>query len=184
MTDATANAETNENAPAKSSKRTGMILGIILAISGAGGGFYAVNSGLLGRADTSHETKSHKTGDHGSGHGESHANTAEKHGNAGLPDLAFVELDPIIISLHDLQSASHIRFSAQLEVTAQYQADVAHLKPRIVDLMNGYLRALHPSDFEDPLILSRLRSQLLRRVQILAGEGRVNDVLIMEFVLT
>jgi len=31
--------------------------------------------------------------------------------------------------------------------------------------------------------LLRLRSQMLRRVQVVTGEGRVRDLLIMEFVL-
>ena len=76
-----------------------------------------------------------------------------------------------------------LRFTAQLEVVPDHLAEVESLRPRIVDVMNGYLRAVEPADFEDQMILSRLRSQLLRRIQIVTGEGRVRDLLIIEFVL-
>lgn len=98
-------------------------------------------------------------------------------------DLGFLEIEPILISLSDSSEVRHLRFRAQLEIAAAHRPEVQHLMPRIVDLLNGYLRALQIEDFEDPLILTRLRAQLLRRVQVIAGPGRVNDVLIMEFVL-
>jgi len=68
-------------------------------------------------------------------------------------------------------------------VPAPYREDVEHLIPRIVDIMNGYLNALETADFQSPAIIVRLRSQLLRRVQVVTGYERVNDLLIMEFVL-
>ncbi len=55
--------------------------------------------------------------------------------------------------------------------------------PRVVDVLNGYLRALEIQDIESAAALTRLRAQMLRRVQIVAGPGRINDLLIMEFVL-
>ena len=55
--------------------------------------------------------------------------------------------------------------------------------PRIVDVMNGYLRALDAAELENPAALVRLRAQMLRRIQIVTGEGRVRDLLITEFVL-
>ena len=48
---------------------------------------------------------------------------------------------------------------------------------------NSYLRALELRDLEDPSALTRLRAQMLRRVQVVAGPERVNDLLVMEFVL-
>ncbi|MEX0283444.1 MAG: flagellar basal body-associated protein FliL [Paracoccaceae bacterium] len=170
MADATANAQDLEEDAPKKSGKLGLILGVVLALAGAGGGFYAVQSGLLGGTESYADDAASDTPD-----GDNPV--------APLPDLAFVEMDPILISLRDTNQSAHLRFRAQLEVAKAHMEDVKTLKPRIVDLMNGYLRALHPSDFEDPLILTRLRAQLLRRIQIVAGEGRVNDVLIMEFVL-
>lgn len=50
-------------------------------------------------------------------------------------------------------------------------------------MLNGYLRAIAVSEIEDPAGLVRLRAQLLRRIQIVTGEGRVRDLLVTEFVL-
>jgi flagellar FliL protein len=55
--------------------------------------------------------------------------------------------------------------------------------PRVVDVLNGFLRAVDVTDLEDPAALLRLRAQMLRRVQIVTGEGAVRDLLVMEFVV-
>jgi flagellar FliL protein len=68
-------------------------------------------------------------------------------------------------------------------VVPTYRADVEHLMPRVVDVLNSYLRALELGDLTDSAALMRLRAQMLRRLQVVTGEGRINDLLIMEFVL-
>jgi len=100
-----------------------------------------------------------------------------------LPDVTFVPVDPLVISLGSQSDYSHLQFESQLEVVRQYQDDVTVLMPRIVDVLNGYLRAVNVRDFEEPSTLIRLRAQMLRRVQIVTGEGRVRGLLIMKFVV-
>ena len=156
--------ETEVEEPKKSSKLP-MIIGLVLALVGGGGGFFAVYSGMI------------------LGSGEE-AVVEEKIDPAEpLPDINFVEVEPLIISVGAPADKQHLRFRSQLEVASQYQADVELLLPRVVDVLNSYLRALELADLEDPTALVRLRSQMLRRVQLVTGEGRVNDLLIMEFVL-
>ena len=58
------------------------------------------------------------------------------------------------------------------------------VEPRVMDVLNSYLRAVEVSDLEDPSALISLRAQMLRRIQLVTGEGRVRDLLIMEFVLS
>lgn len=55
--------------------------------------------------------------------------------------------------------------------------------PRIADVLNTYLRAVEVRDLEAPAATVWLRAQMLRRIQVVAGEGRVRDLLITEFVL-
>ena len=55
--------------------------------------------------------------------------------------------------------------------------------PRVVDVLNSYLRALEIDDLRGNAALVRLRAQMLRRVQTVIGRDRVNDLLIMEFVM-
>lgn len=154
-----------EEAPRKKSKLP-LLIGLVLMFLLGGGGFYAVYSGMI------------------LGSSEEHAEQRDPEGPApdALPEIAFVVLDPMVISLGG-SGGRHLRFSAQLEVSKAYLADVELLKPRVVDVLNGYLRAVETSDLEDPTALIRLRAQMLRRVQIVTGEGRVRDLLIIEFVL-
>lgn len=156
--------ETPEEPPKKSSKKP-LILGLLLALLGGGGGFYAASTGLiLGPSDHA-----------SSGHGEAAVE--------GLPDIAFVEVDPLTVAITGGTAKTHLRFRAQLEVPTAHKPDVELLLPRVIDVLNGYLRALETSDIENPSALARLRAQMLRRVQIVTGQGRVNDLLIMEFVI-
>jgi len=98
-------------------------------------------------------------------------------------DLVFVALEPLVISVRDQSGQGHLRFSAQLDVVPEHAVEVEALKPRIVDVLNGYLRAVTFAEMADPNALARLRGQMLRRIQVVTGEGRVKDLLIMEFVL-
>lgn len=97
--------------------------------------------------------------------------------------VAFVALDPLIVNLSGQAGRQYLRFSAQLEVAPEFLSEIQALRPRIIDVLNGYLRAVQPADLEDPTALMRLRAQMLRRVQIVAGQDRVRDLLIMEFVI-
>lgn len=150
--------------PPKKASKLPLILGLLLALVGGGGGFYATFSGLFMG-------------------GESHEEAAHEPQVEGLPDVAFVPVEPMIVSLTPGVTNQHLRFRANLEVPSQYQQDVTLLLPRVVDVLNGYLRALELRDLQNPASLTRLRAQMLRRIQIVTGEGRVSDLLIMEFVL-
>jgi flagellar FliL protein len=39
------------------------------------------------------------------------------------------------------------------------------------------------TELQDPSTLVRIRAHLLRRIQLVAGDGRVRDLLVTEFVL-
>lgn len=160
-------ADPPESTPKKGSKLP-LIIGLVLALAGGGGGFFAVQSGLLG-------------GDH-DGVDEAEAPPADSEGEAEA--VAFVAIDPLIISLPSATGRDHLRFAAQLEVAPEYVAEIEAIKPRIVDVLNGYLRAVELTELEDPTALMRLRGQMLRRVQVVAGNDRIKDLLIMEFVLS
>ena len=150
-----------ELAPTKKSKLP-MLIGIVLALILGGGGFYATFSGMI------------------LGVSGDHASEAEV---SALPDIAFVPMDPLVISLGAASQSRHLRFTAQLEVAAPYSADVVLLQPRILDVLNSYLRAVDIAELEDPSALVRIRAQMLRRIQIVTGDGRVRDLLITEFVM-
>ncbi len=157
-----AEAELPQEAAPKKKSKLPLILGVVLFLALGGGGFFAVYSGMI-LGHSAPETAASKVGD--------------------LPEIAFVPLEPVTITLGEVSANTHLRFAAQLEVNLAYQADVVLLIPRILDVMNGYLRAVAVEELGDPNALIRLRSQMLRRIQIVTGEGRVRDLLVTEFVL-
>ena len=152
----------SENPPAKRSKKP-LFLGLLLPVLLGGAGFYVTWSGLILGGDTADHSGETTPGP--------------------LSGIAFVPLDTIIISLLPGQASEHLRFTAQVEVVDSAAADVAMLAPRILDVMNTYLRAIDTASLSDPQAMPRLRAQMLRRIQIVTGEGRVRDLLITEFVL-
>lgn len=161
MTDASADAAEEVGKPSKMP----LILGLVAALVGGGGGFYATFSGMILGPESPEVA------------------AVEEESSGPLPDVAFVAVDPIIVSLGAPSDGRHLQFRAQLEVPSRHASDVETLLPRVVDVLNGYLRALEPRDVETPSALTRLRAQMLRRVQIVAGADRINDLLIMEFVV-
>ena len=155
-----------EEEPPKKSKMP-LIIGLVLALVGGGGGFYATWSGMI----------------LGGNQGDQASAEIEEIKDP-FADIAFVEIEPMTISVNAQPERRMLRFRAQLEVPKGYQEDVTKLLPRVVDVLNSYLRALEVADLEDQSALTRLRAQMLRRVQVVTGQDRVNDFLIMEFVLT
>jgi flagellar FliL protein len=143
------------------SRKTLILISVALAMAGAGGGWFAASSGLLPFGTPDQETQDEPV---------------ER-------GTAFVPVDPILISLGSTGSNRHLSFRAQLEVPAAAAPEVAGLMPRIVDVLNSYLRAVDVREFDSPQGLIRLRAQMLRRVQIIVGDAKVNDLLVMEFVL-
>jgi len=142
-----------------------VFIGIFAMVLGSWGGFLAVQRGFFQS-------------------GESPLSAGQAADAEPLPDVTYVPIEPMVVTLRGGQSSNHLRFSAELEVYAPYSRDVAHFLPRIQDVLNTYLRSVRVSDLEDSIALYRIRSHLLHRVNLVVGEGRVRDVLITEFVMT
>ncbi|SHI03267.1 flagellar basal body-associated FliL family protein [Marivita hallyeonensis] len=160
----TAAADTEpEDAPSKS--KMPFILSAVLLIAGLGLGYFGMSSGLLPMTDhaTEEETAPVKASD--------------------LPDVVFVTIPTIMVTMPPGAHHEHLRFSAQVEVKSQYQEDVEFLMPRIQDLMNGYLRALKAEDIEGVGAIFEIRLQLFRRIIMVVGQGKVNGLLVTEFLL-
>jgi flagellar FliL protein len=160
MAQAKSQDDTEAQPPRRS--RLPLVLALALAPVAAGGAFYAVWSGLLGA---------------------SFPPAAAARAPDALPPMAFVPLDPIIVTLSAGTRTRHLRFAAQIEVEPARTAEVQSILPRLLDVLNVYLRALDPAELDDPAALLRLRGQMLRRLRMVAGEGRVRDLLVTEFVV-
>lgn len=118
--------------------------------------------------------KKHKKSD---GHG------GEK-GAAGPADVAFVPVDPLVVSLSPEAGPKFLRITMQIETPKGNEEIVVGVMPRLRDVLNGYLRAVDQSDLADPASMARLRSQMLRRLQLVAPDADISNILITDFVLT
>lgn len=162
-----AEAAGEEGEALKKKSKLPLILGVILMLAGGGGAFFATFSGMLGGGADAH--------------GEEEL--AEEVVAGPLEPVAFVPLEPIIIAMRADGRSAHLRFRAELEVAPGKQEEVTLLMPRILDVLNTYLRAVDVAEIERPSALMSLRAQMLRRIQIVTGEGRVRDLLVTEFVV-
>jgi len=162
-------AEEETEEPKKKSGITGLILPIALFLIGAGGGFFALYSGLILAPE-----------DHASV--EAHEEQAPYLDPAETP--SFVPLQPIMVTLGRAGELEQLRFEGYLEVQPGSEEAVTQLMPRVMDVLNGYLRAVEIGDLSDPSALMTLRAQMLRRIQVVMGEGVVNDLLISTFLLS
>lgn len=176
MTDAATSEETE--LPKKNKKA--LILGIFGALLVGGAAFYVTFSGIFPGAEgeSMPSVDSHGAPIEG---GHSVASTDEH--SETISGVAFVELDQLTISLGKFASSRHLRFQAYLEVEPAMVEEVKHLSPRILDVLNTYLRAVAESELSEPSSMNKLRAQMLRRVQVVVGTENVRDLLITEFVL-
>jgi flagellar FliL protein len=144
---------------AKKGGMLGLVIGGVLMLGLGGGAFYAVYS-ADGHADEA-------------AHGDAH----------GVAPPTFMPMAPILVTLGKGDELRQLQLTAQLEVTPEKLAEVTALTPRVLDVLNTYLRAVDPAVIEDPSAMLRMRAQMLRRVQVVTGEGLVRDLLVSEFIL-
>lgn len=161
-----ADIDTSDEEPAKKKSKLPLIIGLVLALVGAGAGFMITRMGLLPGTSVQDAEEVHPA---------SAPITTE--------DVTFIPLDPITVTLPPGSGRTLLRLSAQLDVAPENAEHVTKIMPRIIDILNSYLRAVQMQDLDSPTALLRLRVQMLHRVQVVAGQGVVRDLLITEFIL-
>lgn len=166
-----------DTAPKKKGMLIPLIVGLALAVAGGGGGYWAVTSGPLGGT-----SDSAAYGADGYGQEAADAN-AVPYIRPELEEVAFVPLDPMVITLGSGAQGRQLLFTAALEVAPNDAEEVTNLLPRVLDVLNSYLRVIDMQELNDPRTLVRLRAQLLRRIQIVTGDMLVRDLLVTEFVV-
>ncbi|MBY0421809.1 MAG: flagellar basal body-associated FliL family protein [Parvularculaceae bacterium] len=117
-------------------------------------------------------------------HGKKKGEKSSGHGDAGAADAAFVPMDPLVVTLGPEAAAKYLKITMTIETEKGSETAVAALMPRLRDVVNGYLRAVDEADLAEPASMSRVRAQLLRRLQLVAPDARITNILITDFVLT
>lgn len=176
MSDAPDVAEATDAEPKKKSKA--LVFGLLGAVLLGGGTFYGVFSGLIPLpfgAAPSEEVAA-----------DTHGQDPAADGHAGAPTdiaAAFVPIEPLVVSLGPNARSRHLKVSISIEVEPGTEDMVGAVAPRVLDVLNTFLRAVDEREFEAPSAMMRLRAQMLRRVQLVTPQGAVRDLLIQEFVL-
>ena len=165
--------------PRGTGRRRGLVLAVLLAMLAGAGMFYAVWSGTVplpwvAKAIAPEPAQAPRAD------GALAPDAAERRGE-GPP--AYVAIDPLVISLGPGVAADHLKVSIQVEAIPGRRAAIEATRPRIVDVLNTFLRAVDARDLADPRRMARLRAQMLRRVRLVAPPESVRDLLIQEFVL-
>jgi flagellar FliL protein len=168
-----------DDEPVRKGKSKLLLVACVLALVAGGGGFYAVYSGLLVLPFIGGGEDKQDTVAAGHGGGTGNASQAPHPFEPG----AFIHLDPLIITLGPQSKSEHLKITLAIEVEPGREAEVEAVKPRVIDILNGFLRAVDEREFELPRSMERLRAQMLRRVKLVTPKGAVRDLLIQEFVL-
>lgn len=156
-------ADTTSETP-KASGSKPLIFGIVLMLIAGAGAFYALRSGMiLGESEP--------------------AQQGQVVLDPALPELAFIPIEPLVVSIGGAGPERHLRFAGQLEVDKAHLPEVQLIMPRVIDVLNTYLRAVDSKTFEETDSLVRIRAQMLRRIKLVAGENRVRDLLVSEYII-
>jgi flagellar FliL protein len=100
-----------------------------------------------------------------------------------IDNTIFIELPAITIPLGQNAKAKYLRAVFSIETVPNYEERIDKLRPRLMDMLNTYLRAVEETDLTNPNRFQNLQAQMLRRSRLVAGESAVKNLLIQEFIL-
>lgn len=121
-------------------------------------------------------------GSHGGGHGSSESSSP---GQSGPGGVVFYDMPEMLVSLNTGSGDSnYLKLRVTLELANGKGAErLEKVMPRIVDKFQVYLRELRLEDLEGSAGLTRLKEELLVRVNAAADPVRVKDVLFKEMLV-
>lgn len=161
--------ETTGDDAAPKRSRAPLLIGVALALLLGGGGFFATFSGMVALPFGGGDAKQGKPA------------PREAFAPGSLP--AFVAVGEMVIPLGPNAKAKFLVIEMQIETRPEDAPAFEALKPRILDVLNTYLRAVEEADVEAPGATLRLRAQMLRRVRAVSAPAEPRDLLITAFVL-
>lgn len=91
---------------------------------------------------------------------------------------AFVELPEVIVNLHPESRSRHLKIAVTVAVPPEQRDRLARQEPQLMNAMQAFLRGLDDTDLQGSAGLFRLRDELRRRLQLVAADVTVTDVLL------
>jgi flagellar FliL protein len=98
---------------------------------------------------------------------------------------SYVDVPEMVANLNsNLRKPSYIKLTARIEVPNPADVDkVKAAMPRVVDLMQTYLREMRPEELRGSAGTYRLREELLVRAAAAAAPAKVSDVLFTQMLV-
>jgi flagellar FliL protein len=98
---------------------------------------------------------------------------------------SYIDLPEMVANLNgNLRKPSYIKLSARIEVPNPGDVDkVKAALPRVVDLMQTYLREMRPEELRGSAGTYRLKEELLVRASTAAAPAKVSDVLFTQMLV-
>lgn len=94
----------------------------------------------------------------------------------------FIPLPPLVIPVNNEDNNFHVRLEAQVETLEPFKSQIVERTPVFLDSINSFIRTAPAKKVLDPNAFLLLRLQLLRRLQILSGEGVIKNLLITKMI--
>ncbi|MCT4578567.1 hypothetical protein [Donghicola sp.] len=142
---------------------SGVVPGIILGLVAAIGGYAVVGLDLL--------------------HLRPEEETAVEEPRYVAPAAGvFLDIPQIIVMNGPFLAGRHLRFRGALEVRPEDADKVAVLMPRVVDVLQTFLRSVKAEYFDYPDAIDQFRDHMRHRVVDVIGEEPLIDLLILELV--
>ncbi len=157
-------------APARPGGRRLLLLAVPVLLAGTGAGlwFSGVLPSLLG------------LGRHGEAHG------ADAGSAAAAKVATFLDLPEMVANLNSAPNRrpSFVKLRARIELSSPEDAAPAQAgMPRLLDLVQTYLREMRPDELRGSAGSWRLREELIARANIAIAPARVTNVLFTEMLI-
>ncbi len=101
------------------------------------------------------------------------------------PKVAFFDMPDVVVNIQSPDgSPAYLKLSVALELrSADEEAGLKVLVPRVIDQFQSYLRELRVSDLQGSESVLRVKEELLRRIKVAAAPYPVRDVLLKEMIV-
>ena len=101
------------------------------------------------------------------------------------PKVAFYDMPDMVVNIQSPDgSPAYLKLSMALELkSADQEAGLKLLMPRVVDQFQSYLRELRIDDLRGSEGVMRLKEELLRRINLAAKPYHVRGVLLKEMIV-
>ncbi len=175
-------------APAPKKSKTGLIIGIVIALVTLVGGSVAgavLGPRLLGGEDHDAAEAEDDEGADGAHESGEEQPKPKKRGKGKEEKIISVDINPIVVDLRDGDGRlRHLKVGLAAELGETASVEEFKLRtPRGREATLSYLRSLTFEDVADPARYASIKDEISKRMIDAIGNDRVHRILLVDFVL-